>query len=226
MREAWILGDLSARLETDLLQGAIDLAHPERGLTSLAFGGRSLDTSVELLAAELGPPGDSARKLADAYVRGADLVASYASTDCRPIGVQIYWRAHADSAARMAAVDLEVSVQTQLLDSDPTLTTVSRVPAGDVVAIGADGPSICWLLRPGGAEWSYVEMVHSHACDSEIGTVANVSSLRHRLFAERLEKGVILRTRVRGVFLDRKQDVERARTAYQEFLAAPPSLTT
>jgi hypothetical protein len=54
------------------------------------------------------------------------------------------------------------------------------------------------------------------------------SSLRlaHHLFAEHLEKGVILRTWVLGVVLDRAGDAAAALDAYRAFLATPLPLTT
>jgi hypothetical protein len=51
-------------------------------------------------------------------------------------------------------------------------------------------------------------------------------SIRHQLFASFLEKGVILRARLRGEFLPRERDADLAAEAYRQFLAAPPPLTT
>jgi hypothetical protein len=50
--------------------------------------------------------------------------------------------------------------------------------------------------------------------------------LRHRLFLSDLEKGVILRARVRGLLLPRQGDQPAAAEAYTEFAASPPPLTT
>ena len=52
------------------------------------------------------------------------------------------------------------------------------------------------------------------------------SGLSHRLFAERLEKGVILRSRIRGLFVPRDHDTELAQSEYRRFAASEPPLTT
>ncbi len=50
--------------------------------------------------------------------------------------------------------------------------------------------------------------------------------LAHQLFAERLEKGVILRARVLGVLVDRDGDLAAAARHYENFVSAAPPLTT
>jgi hypothetical protein len=40
-----------------------------------------------------------------------------------------------------------------------------------------------------------------------------------------LEKGVILRGRLRGMIVDRRDDVEEAKIAYAKFIAEPPHLS-
>ena len=50
--------------------------------------------------------------------------------------------------------------------------------------------------------------------------------LTHRLFAERLEKGVILRSRIRGLFIPRSHTDELARHEYRRFAASKLPLTT
>jgi hypothetical protein len=50
--------------------------------------------------------------------------------------------------------------------------------------------------------------------------------LRHRLFLDELEKGVILRGRVRGLLLERERDRSATAEAYTQFAGSPPPLTT
>jgi hypothetical protein len=50
--------------------------------------------------------------------------------------------------------------------------------------------------------------------------------LRHRLFPEPLEKGVILRARVRGVFVPRDGDTQIAAECFDAFAATEPPLST
>ena len=61
-----------------------------------------------------------------------------------------------------------------------------------------------------------------------LGRPEDVGTLRvsHQLFSERLEKGVILRARLRGVFLPRQRDTRVAAACYTAFAAAEPPLAT
>jgi hypothetical protein len=55
---------------------------------------------------------------------------------------------------------------------------------------------------------------------------ASTVELRHNLFRNPLEKGVILRARIRGVFLsERPDDASRVAKAYQSFALSPPPLS-
>lgn len=169
--------------------------------------------------------------------------------------MQIYWRAALGPAAS-PAFDVQVSIQTNLLDSRPELTTATSLndvelfrlaeqSAGhfEAVKVTADpaarseiqpqGLAIN-LFRLTGGEASYAEMIHpadegNHSLLLTCGQPSRPSTdanLCHRLFASFLEKGVILRARLRGVFLPRDRDVELAAADYRQFLAAPPPLTT
>ncbi len=122
------------------------------------------------------------------------------------------------------AVDLVVSMRTELLESQPRLAVHSRLPAGEVLEL-ADG---CWLFRFPRHEISYAEMVHpADFQGSELDYVAErdrAVEVRHRLFVEHLEKGVILRARVRGALLRRHDDAALAAAVYAAFASADPPL--
>jgi hypothetical protein len=108
-------------------------------------------------------------------------------------------------------------------------------------ATSAEGPS-CVLVRPHAGKWSYAEMVHPAATRAPSGgwsrsvpggselTPAGAADgqvvLRHRLFERRLEKGVLLRTRIRGVFLPPENDALVAAAQYRAFACADPPLGT
>jgi hypothetical protein len=90
------------------------------------------------------------------------------------------------------------------------------------------------LLRLPDGQGSYVEMVHpldfgrTEICGvgvTESGE-ARLWSFKHTLFAETLEKGVILRSRVLGAFVGREADEEQAASLYREFANSEPPLTT
>jgi hypothetical protein len=96
------------------------------------------------------------------------------------------------------------------------------------------------LLRLQNADVSWVEMIHpsdfSHSTARPM-QVENESleslpkdveagvEITHDLFRQRLEKGVILRGRVRGALVSRDHDEAIALTAYRRFAAAEPPLT-
>jgi hypothetical protein len=156
----------------------------------------------------------------------------------------------------IAAIEVLASVQTSLLDSCPRLSTRSEVMARDVhrlsdVGRGAfaparpasEGPAArdqpqCYLFRLAASQYSYAEMVHpADAQDStsqrlfardsvEPRPPAQLFELKHQLFAERLEKGVILRARILGVLLDRSGDEAAAARHYAAFVSEKLPLTT
>jgi hypothetical protein len=149
--------------------------------------------------------------------------------------------------APLATIELVVSVETQVLDSRPQLTVGSALPTADVsrlidaptlrfetlagqvpCAIERDGRPACLLFRLPGSDLSYAEMVHpfDFVGDRLEGGMGSQPRVRvgHRLFDGRLEKGVILRARVRGVFLQRRHDARTAAKLYAAFARAEPPL--
>ena len=189
------------------------------------------------------------------YERGCDLVATYDLTDAHSIRTQVYWRkVEADAAVAMhGGIDLIVSVQTDSLDADPGMCVRSSLNGRDVLyladAVGdrwestaawhddADSrkfrrPPGCFLVRLPEGGFDYLEMIHpadlrsSAAVISESsGSSAKTVQIDHRLFDGRLEKGVILRSRVRGVFLTRDVDPSDATRCYRQFAGSEPPLT-
>jgi hypothetical protein len=238
----WKLTNERATLSRDALSAQIDLEHPS--LTGVAYRGHQL-AGVEMLGVVLDVP---PQPIADAYIRGDDLVVTYAATPARNVRVQAYWRCMRWPLFTSAAViDLQISVQTPLLDSDPGQTVRSTLPAGDMLRldgaaskfkqvvlsvrgsedVSRDKPPACYLVRPAGEEFSYVEMVHpADACGSELGDLGDRVGLAHELFKSSLEKGVILRARLRGALVPRAGDEAVAAALYADLLAAEPPLTT
>lgn len=243
MSEAiWELAGSTARLcvPSADLGASLDLAHAAAGLVQWRFGKRPRE-GYQLLGVQV-PEG----RPAEAYARGSDLVVTFPETPLDPLRVQVYWRA--DPAT--AAIDVQVSVQTGLLDSHPELATESQVPAGEVLRLmNAEGAEFeplaldaggtvslprapgthCLLFRPAGSEWSYAEMLHPSDYRRDVLSTASdgrAVRLVRSLFAMFLEKGVLLRSRSRGLFVPRHDDARRAAEAYGAFLATEPPLTT
>ncbi len=94
----------------------------------------------------------------------------------------------------------------------------------------------CYLFRLASCPFSYAEMVppgdarHTiceRLADGDSSAVAPLRmQLSHQLFAERLEKGVILRARVLGVLVERDNDQAIVARHYASLLAEALPLTT
>lgn len=243
----WQLADPLAKFLLPTLSAEINTLEPWRGLGSVVLNGRPLSTAVlqidvrELVAANRLP--------LEVYTRGSDLVATYAASETRNIQTQIYWRAVDETAyCHAAGVELILSAQTHLLDSRPTLTTQSVLPEGNVLGFSGDAaqplreieigfsgktefsaaqPMPLFLFQPQGTDYSYLEMVQpSDYAGASLERRGDTLRLVNQLFPERLEKGVIRRARLCGVFLPRANDVANAIAAYQAFINEPLPLTT
>ena len=227
----------------------VDPLDPGAGLGGMQIDGRPI-ADARLLQVELNRVDAAEAGEHDSYVRGGDLVLSYSDRP-GPNMPQIYWRARelGGQHPAIAAIELVASVQTSLLDSYPALAACSQLTAVEALRLAdverstfvnavrhseqADamaGVPHCYLLRLAAGPFSYAEMVQpfdtqQSRCDLDpSGRDARVQ-LRHRLFAERLEKGVILRARVLGVLLDRDGDEAAAANQYAAFLKEALPLT-
>lgn len=242
----WRLSAASAKLQSAVLCGEVDLRSPERGLFNLAWRNQAL-AEHEILGVRLAENEAAGESLSDSYERGGDLIATYEQTLARPMRVQVYWRA-ADAGALGTSIDLQLSVQTNLLDSRPALFAATQLPSADVRrlvdaasgewetlqptgerpwALASQSEPLCWLFRWPQTGLSYIELaMPGETRRSELSLSADGRlTLLHEVFAEPLEKGVILRTRIRGAYLPCHGDEELAAHAWRDFIAAPPPLT-
>ncbi len=250
---AWKLQGHRARLSLEPLRAVVDATQPASGLVEIGVGEASL-TDAQLLGVLL--PAfrrEDTETIVEFHSRGADLVAAYDATPDRPMRVDLLWHVFApdDPAGPIAVVDLVVSVRTLLLRSQPRVAVQSKLPTRDAqrlvdaesnhfqplgvdpvaatTVLPGDGTG-CILFRLPGEEFSYAEMVHptDFLHDELCGAVADdpVCTLRHDLFPERLEKGVIRRARVRGLLVPRDDDTRLAAESYLEFASTEPPLGT
>jgi hypothetical protein len=81
------------------------------------------------------------------------------------------------------------------------------------------------LPSPWEEGWSYVEMTHPRDAARRITEAGSISSLGHTtrygLFGHDLEKGVVLRARLRGVWLRDPSPARPAQTLFEQFLQEP-----
>ncbi len=248
----WSIDGSRARLAAPQLRAALNLLRPATGLSGIEveLGGQRAPLSP---AAILGVAGQEAaaeydQRPVDCYVRGTDLIVTYAPS--RPGGLrsQIDWRALAPRGADYAGVEAILSVQTRWLHSNPATGTISTLAAEDVLwctsrrtrryqsladrhgaaamEIAADGGEGLLLVRLAAGAWSYAEMIHpTDFCGALVEGPADQTTIRFRIFPEEIEKGVIRRGRLRGFFLRREHDQARAAELFEEFCDAPPPLT-
>jgi hypothetical protein len=249
----WQLEGHLARLQGDAFAANVDLARPGDGLLSVRVSGEPVREGSLLALTPPLPASGSLGLPSEHYARGADLVAVYEESASWPIRADVLWRALPPDTAQgvLAAIDLVVSVRTSLLESRPELVVRSRIPAAEVLrrtaapeaefetlslpvaeplAMTPDRGPRCLLFRGDPGLATYAEMVHpadfQHAALVRASGSAALVCVEDRLFPQALEKGVILRARVRGLFVARRDDARKVAASYAAFAAAEPPLGT
>jgi hypothetical protein len=252
--DSWRFQNSIAQLRCGAVSGSVDVSHPELGLQSIAVGTDSLGGSILSVrrSNESGSPQPyqiSSWPLADAYVRGRDLVASYAPADGWPFSPQIYWRINpSDAADELSSLSLLVSVQTHLLETWPRISIESRLHAAEALIVSTQvsdnaGTNVlshgehvfnpaaspgCIVFRFAGADFSYAEIIPPGDY-RELRVSWSANGFCHTawsLFADFLEKGVIWRARLQSLLLSRNNDVALARACCREIDQRPLPLTT
>lgn len=159
----------------------------------------------------------------ETYVRGSDLVTTHPATTERPTRVQLYWRRWSEVPQNISAVfELIVSVQTHLLDSDPTVIIESRVPNSTNAFVIDEYAELMvgqqhLLVLPYPQDGTEFELTKD--------TADSIPILRHTLFRGRLEKGVILRGRLLFVWSNAGVDADALQECTDRFNFAEPVLT-
>ena len=218
----WQLDGFNARLALDQFAGQLELRNPASGMAlSAGAAARLAILGVDLPAVDPASAGDEI----DCYVRGGDLVATYHETHTRKRRGQVYWRiVKLATAPEQHAIELVASVQTSLLDSDPTVEIHSTLEADEALQLAdpiaecaaplalskqmrCDTKPACFIFRLRGAPLSYIEMVHPLDFVESGLTPLGDGALRWttRLFQGRLEKGVILRSRLKALITPRSR---------------------
>jgi len=243
--DVWHLDSTTAVLCTPLLTARVNLLDPRVGLSQLVFKDATIIGTV-LGVSPGSNGGPSKNDLSDVFVRGNDLVATYAETDDRPFSLQVYWRVSSGEQGSLL-LDTILSLQTDLLESFPgvavettlsatsawflseneTAVTELSFTANTPIALPTDRADSL-LLRSEGRHWSYAETTHpKDRGDSQIVRANDEEfQLQRQLGGRFLEKGVIRRLRVRGVFLPRENDEKLARQSFASLATDQPPLTT
>ena len=249
----WNLTGTHAQLESGYVAAKLDISHPEEGLSGIEVATHPHTTRIPLDARLLRVmAGDASWRwdgVTEGYVRGDDLIATYGPVAAPALMPQIYYRWLGPTGSSAGGIEAVISMQTLLLDDDPTLVSSMQMAMAELLqGSDAERPGFTpvslsghathrltreaglglFLCRSADADLSYVVMVHPTDYQSvEITRLAGDRvELRFQLFPERLEKGVIRRGRIRGLFLPRSEDIAAAARLYAEFLQSPPPLTT
>ena len=129
---SWQLDNFAARVSLGQWTGELDLLSPARGI-ALSSGAERLEVlGVDLPAIDQ----KTAANELEFYVRGGDLVATYHETPNRKRRGQVYWRlVPLGASIAHDTIELVASMQTSLLDSDPTLEINSHIPANEVLRL-------------------------------------------------------------------------------------------
>jgi hypothetical protein len=254
MTAAWQLDQYQARLFQEHFTATVNLLRPAEGIHDVDAAGEFAD--AHLLGVDVPSCDCAADSLTDRanlvigkHVRGSDLVAVFRETPQWPVRVELLWRwAASRPAGVLAAVELIVSVATELLDSRPALTVRTALAADEVLRLADAGGSRflplvpqhglslgpgagpgCLLFRRQGGQTSYAEMIHPadfHRDQLTGGAAADAKvEFRHKLFPQGLEKGVILRAWLRGLFCCRADDTAIVAKTYRDFAALDPPLS-
>jgi hypothetical protein len=101
-----------------------------------------------------------------------------------------------------------------------------RCPPSDITSVAAPYRQPIVLYRPARQRWSYVEMSRPDDCVRiVVHIVPHRVTVSFGLFGLDVEKGVILRGRVRGMFLPRANDMRHCLRQFSRFAAESPRLS-
>ena len=123
----WRLDDRTAHLFAGPLQGRVLLSPARSHFLLDQWNGREAISFAVLSTGGPSAKSSSNFELQEVYVRGTDLVARYAQTPPHQISPQIYWRADHLPKHRAVKIEMVLSMQTELLDSDPQVSVLSGV---------------------------------------------------------------------------------------------------
>jgi len=245
----WTIEGDESYWESSRFAASVSLSHPHQGLSRIRVFDQ-LISEIRLFGFTFGNLApENAESVQDVYKRGNDLVVTYIQTPDRPVRTQIYWRV-LDGIDELG-VEMIISTQTSLLESNPSVTVTSRVPTSSLrrlvepltglfdsvamsprdsqMSIDANSGTPLMLFRLQNCEWSYVQLIDPSdflgACLSS-DDEGSIVELRQQLFSERLEKGVIRRGRAWGLFVPRADDEKLATSVFNRLVAEAPPLTT
>ncbi len=144
------------------------------------------------------------------------LLVKYLPTPNRPVECHAHWQVR---SARQ--IDLEISALTPGLWHGLYLQTLTQLPFGQIEVVDTSSFPLA-MGRFEQSPWTYIEMLHPH---DAAGLEFSHGLLRQQLFGHDLEKGVILRGRLRALLIPRENDLQVALKAFEQFVQEEPNLS-
>ena len=251
----WIAVDHGYELRSNHLRGSLDLRRPNLGLHNLAFGGHESSGSIWgiTITGVISQASNRTAAPGEFFLRGSDLIANYEGQESKPHEATIYWRSNQDNLGddSLGQLLLQIGVSTDSLDSHPEVeihtrldsaqTTLLCIPfdwtsATETIEIHEhsepveyskdDCAGVCVIFRPPTSDLSFIEMVHpSDFSRLSVNREDHETVSRWRLLGQFLEKGVIRQACMRGIWVERNNDISVALDGYREFASSEASLT-
>jgi len=201
----------------------VDLTQPLRGLTALLVDGNAQPgwlMGVDVASAETrGVSKDQPWEIADVYIRGRDLVATYREPLEQPFNLQLYWRV-VDALDGAAAIDLICSIQTPLWEAHPSVTVCSSMFSAPAAFVGDS------LTSSNDGSLTYLEVTRRGDFEpSAAKGQGEFPGAFWRFGPQFMEKGVIRRLQLRGAFLITDDAKSAAYKLADELATEEPALT-
>ena len=240
-KAVWHVNQRMCQLDDQQFSASLQLDKPSLGLLDTQVHGELVGNHQFLKIIQQDE--NETAEVSDFFIRGSDLVVTFAQHKERSVQPQVYWR-YSRFDDSTFVVDIVISVQTSLLESNPTISVQSIVQNakllewnkqqltpiewGDRGFAESSGVAVCQFAD---SNVSFMTAVHPSDFQSfrfERTVMGNTERtvLKLDLFQHELEKGVIRRGRVRGVFLQAGNELEVARKISGDLANQPPPLTT
>ncbi len=201
-------------LACDRFRGAFVNGQPSGGVADLVWDGSPIEGTLLSVTT----PAGRLATASDAYTRGEDRVTTHPATEAFPHQTQLLW-----SAAKLTggvAVTLTLSLQTDLLDTQPEIALTTELPGAKP---RRHGPDALRFDLPRGATL----LVTPHPSDAdECSTLLDGERGGLKLSPPFLEKGVIRRCRVAAIWLPSDADDAAIEAALTCFADQPLPLAT
>lgn len=232
MTKSWDIGKECATAKAGSWELSLNPLAPKQGLQLSKSGTQTWEVlSVEAVPAH-------ALKAEEAYVRGDDLIVRFDQSDEDNFAFQLDFRVLPDAREQVEmGVELWLSVQTDDLESEPTLKVGSHSPTGqywdildhgkvlgdskDINADSSPAALVCIADKQTGV-WLIEFGDQRHA---DLLSSPGESEQRIELFGHFMEKGVIRRARMRFFLIEGEVEDQLLKELYQEFSESPLPLT-